>query len=84
MPTLKITTIYDNHEHDPGLRIGWGFSCLVESDKGKVLFDTGADWLVEKFNLDRLRLPVSAQNRSRSQGRKGSGRAFTPPANSKA
>ncbi len=54
MPVLKITTIYDNREYDPRLRIGWGFSCLVELGEEKVLFDTGADWLVEKFNLDRL------------------------------
>ena len=45
MPTLKITTIYDNHEHDPGLRIGWDFSCLVESDKGTPFYQLHTDWV---------------------------------------
>lgn len=51
---LRIITIYDNHEHDPRLRTGWGFSCLIESGEEKILFDTGADWMVEKFNLAKL------------------------------
>jgi 7,8-dihydropterin-6-yl-methyl-4-(beta-D-ribofuranosyl)aminobenzene 5'-phosphate synthase len=36
---MKITILYDNNAK-PGLKSGWGFSCLLENDK-KILFDTG-------------------------------------------
>jgi len=54
MAELKITTIYDNYEHDPRLQTGWGFSCLVEVGDRKILFDTGADRTVELHNIEQL------------------------------
>ncbi|MFQ6117357.1 MAG: MBL fold metallo-hydrolase [Candidatus Bipolaricaulia bacterium] len=54
MAELRLTTIYDNYEHDPRLRTGWGFSCLVEVGNRRILFDTGADRMVELFNIERL------------------------------
>ena len=40
---LKLTIVYDNHAYEPGLRTGWGFSCLVEYGGQVMLFDTGGD-----------------------------------------
>ena len=40
---MKITIVYDNCSVAAGLRTGWGFSCLIESDHAPpILFDTGA------------------------------------------
>ena len=49
---MRITIVYDN-EADPGLRSGWGFSCLVETEE-KILFDTGPTGEELIFNMDRL------------------------------
>lgn len=40
---VTVITIYDNYEHDPDLKTGWGFSCLVQAGDKNILFDTGAD-----------------------------------------
>jgi 7,8-dihydropterin-6-yl-methyl-4-(beta-D-ribofuranosyl)aminobenzene 5'-phosphate synthase len=40
---VTFTIVYDNNEHDPALHTAWGFSCLVETGDGTVLFDTGGD-----------------------------------------
>lgn len=54
MAELRITTIYDNYGHDERLRTGWGFSCLVEVSGKRILFDAGADRMVEMFNIEQL------------------------------
>jgi len=54
MAEVRITTVYDNYEYEPGLQTGWGFSCLVEAGGRKILFDTGADRMIELLNIDRL------------------------------
>ncbi|MFB6088207.1 MAG: MBL fold metallo-hydrolase [Candidatus Aenigmatarchaeota archaeon] len=38
---MTITTLYDNYEYETGLEFGWGFSCLIETEDRKILFDTG-------------------------------------------
>jgi len=57
---LKITTLYDNYIHSaiPGLRGGWGFSCLVEYDDKVILFDAGADGRILLSNAERLRVDL--------------------------
>ena len=52
--SLKITTIVDNHVLKSGLLKDWGFSCLVEYNNQKVLFDTGHDPGVFIHNLKAL------------------------------
>ncbi|MEW6033828.1 MAG: MBL fold metallo-hydrolase [Chloroflexota bacterium] len=37
-----ITIVYDNYPCDPRFKVGSGFSCVVRSPAGTVLFDTGA------------------------------------------
>ena len=39
--TVGITVVYDNNQMLEGLQTDWGFACLVEFEKTKLLFDTG-------------------------------------------
>jgi hypothetical protein len=41
MEPVTITIIYDNNPFLKGLQTDWGFACLVEVGKTKLLFDTG-------------------------------------------
>jgi 7,8-dihydropterin-6-yl-methyl-4-(beta-D-ribofuranosyl)aminobenzene 5'-phosphate synthase len=51
---VTVITIYDNYQHDPNLETGWGFSCLVEADGMKLLFDTGAEGPLLLENMEKL------------------------------
>jgi len=53
---VKLTIVYDNEVFQRGLRAGWGFSCLVEIEETKVLFDTGADGEILLYNMDKLNI----------------------------
>ena len=54
MAPLVITVLYDNYGSVPGLKYGWGFSCMVQGAFGKVLFDTGSDATSLLDNMKRL------------------------------
>ena len=55
---MKITILYDNNAK-PGLRPGWGFSCLIESENNKkILFDTGADSEILLYNMKQLKIDL--------------------------
>jgi 7,8-dihydropterin-6-yl-methyl-4-(beta-D-ribofuranosyl)aminobenzene 5'-phosphate synthase len=56
---VKITIIYDNEVFQSGLRSDWGFSCLVEIEERKILFDTGADGEMLVHNMDKLKINPS-------------------------
>jgi len=47
---MKLKIVYDN-EAKPGFEKGWGFSCLVELEDEKILFDTGWDGNVLLSNM---------------------------------
>jgi len=49
---MKVTILYDN-EANPGLKPGWGFSCLIEN-KEKLLFDTGGSGRILMDNMEKL------------------------------
>jgi 7,8-dihydropterin-6-yl-methyl-4-(beta-D-ribofuranosyl)aminobenzene 5'-phosphate synthase len=52
---MKITVVYDNYLARKGLKTGWGFSCLVETnDTPQLLFDTGADGATLLYNMTKL------------------------------
>jgi len=52
---MKITIVYDNCLSKPGLRTGWGFSSLIETDYAPpLLFDTGADGATLLYNMEQL------------------------------
>lgn len=50
---MKLTVIYDN-DAKPGLKSGWGFSCLIEAVDHCILFDTGWDGHVLLENMGKL------------------------------
>ncbi len=56
---VKITIIIDNESFQSGLRSDWGFSCLVEIEKRKILFDTGANGNMLIDNMEKLKLDPS-------------------------
>jgi 7,8-dihydropterin-6-yl-methyl-4-(beta-D-ribofuranosyl)aminobenzene 5'-phosphate synthase len=51
-----ITIIYDNNSMLEGLKTGWGFACLVEFEKTKMLFDTGDDGNILLSNMAKLNI----------------------------
>ncbi len=51
---VVLTTIYDNYEHEPELKTGWGFSCLVEVGDKNILFDTGGESSTLLYNMQKL------------------------------
>jgi 7,8-dihydropterin-6-yl-methyl-4-(beta-D-ribofuranosyl)aminobenzene 5'-phosphate synthase len=54
---MKITVVYDNEVEKEGLRAGWGFSALIESEKEPpILFDTGADSPTLLHNMKELNI----------------------------
>ncbi|HDP69975.1 MAG TPA: MBL fold metallo-hydrolase [Actinobacteria bacterium] len=57
---MKITIVYDNdiYAKNRGLKSGWGYSCLLEVDDKKVLFDTGWDGEILVSNLNKLDFDV--------------------------
>jgi 7,8-dihydropterin-6-yl-methyl-4-(beta-D-ribofuranosyl)aminobenzene 5'-phosphate synthase len=59
----RITVVYNNVPHAPGLATAWGFAALVESGGHTVLFDTGGDGPTLLANLAQLNVepaPVEA------------------------
>ena len=51
---MRLTVVYDNHALRPDLTPDWGFSCLVEKDETRLLFDTGADGDILLHNMGKL------------------------------
>jgi 7,8-dihydropterin-6-yl-methyl-4-(beta-D-ribofuranosyl)aminobenzene 5'-phosphate synthase len=53
---MKLTIIYDNeiYQKDLGLKSDWGFSCLIETENEKILFDTGAKGRILLNNMQKL------------------------------
>ena len=52
--SVNITVIYDNNPYPKGLQTDWGFSCLVEVGKTKLLFDTGDNGSILLNNMSKL------------------------------
>lgn len=53
---MKITTIYDNYKKREDMKKGWGFSCLVETNNKKILFDAGEDFENLFYNMQKLEI----------------------------
>jgi len=56
---IKITVIYDNKLHDKNLKCGWGFSCMVELEGRKIIFDVGSNAKDYLHNLDKMNIPLN-------------------------
>jgi len=50
---MKIIITYNN-EANSGLKGSWGFSCLIEEDNKKIVFDTGCSGPDLLYNLKQL------------------------------
>jgi 7,8-dihydropterin-6-yl-methyl-4-(beta-D-ribofuranosyl)aminobenzene 5'-phosphate synthase len=53
-PPLRITVVYNNVPHAPGLTTAWGFAAVIAPGADTVLFDTGGDGPTPLANLRRL------------------------------
>ncbi|ABE52950.1 MBL fold metallo-hydrolase [Methanococcoides burtonii] len=54
---MEITVVYDNNS-GRGLGKGWGFSCSIETDDKKILFDTGWDGGLLLENMATLGMDI--------------------------
>ncbi|CBE68994.1 MAG: MBL fold metallo-hydrolase [Candidatus Methylomirabilis oxygeniifera] len=52
--SLRITVVYNNVPHAPGLATAWGFAAMVAAGADTVLFDTGGDGPTLLANLRKL------------------------------
>ncbi len=53
---MKLTIIYDNEVSTDGLKAEWGFSCMIESEGFKILFDTGGNGVILLENMKKLNI----------------------------
>ncbi len=51
---VNITILYDNNPMIKGLQTDWGFACLVEVGKTRILFDTGDKGDILLSNMEKL------------------------------
>lgn len=58
----KLRVVFDNESLKPELKEGWGFSCLIEHEGSKILFDTGADGGILRHNLEEMDIDISSIN----------------------
>ena len=58
---MKIIIAYNNTAIH-GLISGWGFSCLIEDNSKKILFDTGCEGLGLLYNIKKLGYKVEDIN----------------------
>ena len=59
---MKLTIVYDNelYRTDIGLKLDWGFSCLIDSKYNTILFDTGAKGKILLNNMEKLHIDPSS------------------------
>jgi len=55
-----LTVLYDNNPGDPRLTAAWGFACVIESQGGTILFDTGGDGAILMQNIATLGIDPAA------------------------
>ena len=51
---VTITVVYDNNPFLKGLQTDWGFACLVEVGRTRLLFDTGDNGNILLSNMSKL------------------------------
>ena len=56
----RVTILYDALGSNPALRIGWGYSALVEFGGRRILFDTGGDLADFTANVKSLRVDLGS------------------------
>jgi 7,8-dihydropterin-6-yl-methyl-4-(beta-D-ribofuranosyl)aminobenzene 5'-phosphate synthase len=53
---MKATIVFDNTTTRADLKSDWGFSCFVESNDKRILFDTGANGDILLENMHKLKI----------------------------
>ena len=56
---MRLLNLYDNYKANDDFEIGWGFSCLIESDGKKILFDVGEEDKKIFSNMERAGVKAS-------------------------
>ncbi|OPY11617.1 MBL fold metallo-hydrolase [Syntrophus buswellii] len=51
---MKITIVYDNETQRKELKPDWGFSCIVDVEGRRILFDTGANGSILLGNMEKI------------------------------
>ncbi len=57
---LTLISVYDNYRVDPSLKTGWGFACVVKTQKELILFDTGGDAEILLSNMEKVGISPKA------------------------
>jgi 7,8-dihydropterin-6-yl-methyl-4-(beta-D-ribofuranosyl)aminobenzene 5'-phosphate synthase len=57
---MKATIVFDNTTTSEDLREDWGFSCVVETNDKRILFDTGANADILLENMHKLKIDPTA------------------------
>ena len=56
---MKLSILYDNKAFAQGMMSDWGFSCLIETKKANILFDTGAEGRILLQNMNMMGIDPS-------------------------
>lgn len=56
---VKLTVVFDNMPFAPHGETAWGFACIIESNTGKVLFDTGSNGKILLSNMRTFNIDVT-------------------------
>ena len=59
----RVTVIFDNNNYNLTLKQGFGFSCLIEFDQEKILFDLGGDKEIFLSNVQKLGIDLTKINK---------------------
>jgi 7,8-dihydropterin-6-yl-methyl-4-(beta-D-ribofuranosyl)aminobenzene 5'-phosphate synthase len=59
-PPQRVTVVYNNVPHAPGLATAWGFAAVIAMGNDRVLFDTGGDGAMLLDNLRKLRIDLDS------------------------
>jgi 7,8-dihydropterin-6-yl-methyl-4-(beta-D-ribofuranosyl)aminobenzene 5'-phosphate synthase len=59
MSKLEMRILFDNNPYEKGLKVSWGFSCLIKGTEKTILFDTGGDGSVLMANIEKMGIDPS-------------------------
>ncbi len=60
---IILTVIFDNIAYTSDLTTEWGYSCVIQTDKDTILFDTGSNGKILLQNMAKLKIdPKSIQS----------------------
>jgi 7,8-dihydropterin-6-yl-methyl-4-(beta-D-ribofuranosyl)aminobenzene 5'-phosphate synthase len=51
---ITLTCVYDNYQVNPALQTDWGFACVIQTSRGKLLFDTGGNSNILLSNMEKM------------------------------